>query len=92
MRFVGWRGHRIVHTIPLSEWWIRSKRFGISAGKVTTMKKFGEMTTSMAVVARIAIITAASTGLAAVAAGVASATIESDRAIKRELAPVVWDR
>lgn len=61
-------------------------------GKVTTMKKIGEITTSIAVVARIAIIAAAGTGLAAVATGVAGAVTESDRAIKREIVPVVWDR
>lgn len=56
------------------------------------MKKIGEITTSIAVVARIAIIAAAGTGLAAVATGVAGAVTESDRAIKREIVPVVWDR
>ncbi|WP_157187484.1 hypothetical protein [Nocardia vinacea] len=56
------------------------------------MKKISKMTTHAAVLARIAIVTAASTGLATVAAGVASATIESDRSIKRDRVAVVWDR
>ncbi|MEU7632005.1 hypothetical protein AB0C34_18745 [Nocardia sp. NPDC049220] len=50
------------------------------------------MTTSMATMARIAIIAATSTGLATVAAGVASATLESDKTIKRDITTVVWDR
>ncbi|MEU7764914.1 hypothetical protein AB0B25_07300 [Nocardia sp. NPDC049190] len=56
------------------------------------MKKISAMTTSMATMARIAIIAATSTGLATAAAGVASAVVESDRAIKRDIAAVVWDR
>ncbi|MEV2218661.1 hypothetical protein AB0E01_02130 [Nocardia vinacea] len=56
------------------------------------MKKISSMTTRVAVLTRIAIVAAASTGLASVAAGVASATIESDRAIKRDRVAVVWDR
>ncbi|MEU7766739.1 hypothetical protein AB0B25_16640 [Nocardia sp. NPDC049190] len=55
------------------------------------MKKISAMTTSIGMMTRIAIVAAASTGLATVAAGVASATLESDRAIKRDVAAVVWD-
>ncbi|MEU7633677.1 hypothetical protein AB0C34_27485 [Nocardia sp. NPDC049220] len=56
------------------------------------MKKISAMTTSMAAMARIAIVAAASTGLATLGTGVASAVLESDRAIKGDVAAVVWDR
>ncbi|MEU7764912.1 hypothetical protein AB0B25_07290 [Nocardia sp. NPDC049190] len=52
------------------------------------MKKISAMT----MMARIAIIAATSTGLATVAAGVASASLASDKTIKRDIAAVVWDR
>ncbi|MEU7632004.1 hypothetical protein AB0C34_18740 [Nocardia sp. NPDC049220] len=56
------------------------------------MRKICAMTTNMAIMARIAIIAATSTGLATVAAGVASARVESERAIKRDVAAAVWHR
>ncbi|MGW4330490.1 hypothetical protein ACWEKR_31945 [Nocardia sp. NPDC004573] len=55
------------------------------------MKKISAMTTGIAAIARIAVVAAVSTGLATAASGVASAVLESDRAIKRDVAAVVWD-
>ncbi len=67
-------------------------RVRVSGRKDMTVRKISAMTTSMAVMARIAIVAAVGTGLATAASGVANAVLESDRAIKRDVAAVVWDR
>ncbi|MEU7632002.1 hypothetical protein AB0C34_18730 [Nocardia sp. NPDC049220] len=56
--------------------------------KDMTMKKISAMT----MMTRIAIIAVTSSGLATVAAGVASASLASDKTIKRDVAAVVWHR